>query len=266
MNLRHGTLRLLVNAAAFVCLVGGPNYVRGQQTPDKWERVHTGQEYIIEINVSHVKLEPECVLQAQFRTILSEPESLRGKPEAKYKTRLETIDFKLNERKYRFAEVTLLDPSGKVLQSYPVATQDWRVLKDGGITERLFDAARTLPPFGSWKTVTYRLADRETKPTTDLASLIGTRVRFLTDRAEVGAKICSSPAFQSKRFTKEELLREAGVDLKTIGIKADEVETINIKCEGSGWQPPYSVLIRTHEGEMLMLWDGVFLVLKRDGH
>ena len=66
MNLRHGTLRLLINAAAFVCLVGGPNYVRGQQTPDKWERVHTGQEYIIEINVSHVKLEPECRFQTSL--------------------------------------------------------------------------------------------------------------------------------------------------------------------------------------------------------
>jgi hypothetical protein len=260
MNLRHGTLRLLVNAAVFVCL---PICAGGQ---DKWERVYTGQEYKIEINVSQVRLEPEHVLQAQFRTILSEPESLRGQPGAKYKTRLETIDFKLNERKYRFAAVTLLDPSGKVLPSYPTASLDWRVLKDGGITERLYDAARTLPPFGSWKTVNYRFADRETKPAAELAALIGTRVRVLSDRAEVGAKICSSPDFQSKRFTQEEMLRDVGVDLKTIGIKADHVEAINVRCEGSGWQPPYSVLIKTHEDEMLMLWDGVFLVLKRDGH
>ena len=265
MNLRLGTLRLLINATLFVCLLCGPFCVQGQQTPDKWERVHTGQEYVIEINVSHMKLDPDHILQAQFRTILSAPESLRGQPEAKYKTRLETIDFKLNERKYRFAEVTLLDPSGKVLQTYPTATQDWRVLKAGGITERLFDAARTLPPFGSWKTVTYRFAERQTKPTAELASLIGTRVRLLSDRAEVGTKICSSPAFQSKRFTKEEWLHDLGVDLKTIGIKADQVEAINIRCE-AGWQPPYSVIIKIHDGEMLMLWDGVFLVLKRDGH
>ena len=260
MNLRHGTLRLLVNAAVFVCL---PICVRGQ---DKWERVHTGQEYIIEINVNHLKLERERVLQAQFRTILSQPESLRGKPEAKYKTRLETIDFKLNDGKYSFAEVTLLDPSGKVLQSYLSPTQEWRVLKPGGITERLFEAARTLPPFGSWKTVNYRFAEHETKPAADLAMLIGTRVRLFSDRAEVGAKICSSPDFQSKRFTQEEMLRDVGVDLKTIGIKADHVDAINVRCEGNGWQPPYSVLIKTHEAEMLMLWDGVFLVLKRDGH
>jgi hypothetical protein len=71
MNLRHGTLRLLVNAAVFVCL---PICVWGQ---DKWERVHTGQEYIIEINVNHLKLEPERVLQAQFRTILSQKQNTR---------------------------------------------------------------------------------------------------------------------------------------------------------------------------------------------
>ena len=266
MNVNHGTLSLLFNATLFVCLVCGPICVQGQQTTDKWERVYTGQEYVIEINVSHMKLEPDRVLQAQFRTILSTPESLRGQPEAKYKTRLETIDFKLDERKYRFNEVTLLDPSGKVLQSYPTPTQDWRVLRPGGITERLFDAARTLPPFGSWKTVNYRFAEADTKPVADLEGLIGTRVRLLSDRAEVGAKICSSPAFQSKRITKEEMFRDAGVDLKTIGIKADQVETINVKCEGGGWQPPYSVLVKTHEGEMLMLWNGVFFVLKRDGH
>lgn len=266
MNLRYGTLRLLANATLFVCLLCGPICVLGQQTPHKWERVYTGQEYVIEINVSHMKLEPERVLQAQFRTVLSAPESLRGKPEAKYKTRLETIDFKLNERKYRFAEITLLDPSGKVLQSYPSPTQDWRVIKPGGITERLFDAARTLPPFGSWKTINYRFAERETKPAADLERLIGTRVRLLSDRAEVGAKVCSSPAFQSKRFTREELLHDLGIELKAIGVKADHVETINVRCEGSGWQPPHSLLVKTHEGEMLMLWDGVFLVLKRDGH
>ena len=260
------TLSLLVNAALFVCLLCGPISVCGQQTADKWDRVYTGEEYVIEINVSHLKFEPDRILQAQFRTILSEPESLRGKPEAKYKTRLETIDFKLNERKYRFTDITLLDPSGRVLQSYPNASGDWRVLKAGGITERLFDAARTLPPFGSWKTVTYRFVERETKPAADLERLIGTRVRLLSDRAEVGAKVCSSPAFQSKPFTKDELLRDIGVDLKTIGVKADHVVTINVRCEGSGWEPPYSVLIKIHEDEMLMLWDGVFLVLKREGH
>ena len=260
------TLSLLINATLFVCLLCGPISVCGQQTADKWDRVYTGEEYVIEINVSRLKLEPDRILQAQFRTILSAPESLRGKPEAKYKTRLETIDFKLNERKYRFTEITLLDPSGGVLQSYPSASADWRVLKAGGITERLFDAARTLPPFGSWKTINYRFADGEAKPASDLERLIGTRVRLSSDRAEVGTKICSSPAFQSKRFTKEELLRDVGVELKAIGIKADRIETINVRCDGSGWQPPYSLLIKTHEGEMLMLWDGVFLVLKREGH
>jgi hypothetical protein len=36
-----------------------------------------------------------------------------------------------------------------------------------------------------------------------------------------------------------------------------------IKCERGGWQPPYSLLVKVRDGEMLMLWKGVFLVLKR---
>jgi len=35
-------------------------------------------------------------------------------------------------------------------------------------------------------------------------------------------------------------------------------------CEASGWQPPKCLLIKGNEGELLMLWNGVFLVLKRD--
>lgn len=89
-------------------------------------------------------------------------------------------------------------------------------------------------------------------------------MRLHSGRAEVGAKVCTSPAFEDKRATKEELFRSFGIQLESIGIKTPHVEAINVRCEGSEWVPPQSLLVKVSEGEMLMLWDGVFLVLKRE--
>lgn len=265
-RLWYGTLRLLGSTMLFVYVLCGPICVRGQQTPEKWERVYTGEGSIIELNVSSVKFQPDRILRAQYRTILSTPESLRGIPETKYKSRLEFIDFKLNEARYRFPEITLLDRHGKVVHSYTTSTpEDWRVIKPGGVTERLFNAACSSTLLGNWKTVAYRLAEGNSgAPGTDLDRLIGTRVRLCSECAEVGVKVCNTPAFESKRATQEELLRDLGVDLKALGIKSDYVETVNVRCDGTGWQPPTSLLLKITHDEMLMLWDGVFLVLKRD--
>jgi hypothetical protein len=51
--------------------------------------------------------------------------------------------------------------------------------------------------------------------------------------------------------------------LDSLGIKAQSVDTTNVKCE-AGWDPPQTLLIKAEEREMLMLWNGVFLVLKRE--
>jgi len=152
---------LLTSVTVIVCfLCSLPTPIQKRKAKARWQRVYTGDESVIEINVSSLRLEPGHILRVEFRTILSKPESLKGTPVVKYKSRLETIDFKLNDKRYRLCETTLLDPNGKTLQSYTTTSaEDWRTLKEGGVMERLFNAARALPPFGSWKAVAYRLAD-----------------------------------------------------------------------------------------------------------
>ncbi len=124
--------------------------------------------------------------------------------------------------------------------------------------------ARALPPFGLWKVIAYRLADEDSNQpkSRELEKLIGIRVNFQFNRAEVGDEICTLPAFEDKRASNEGLFRELKVALKSIGAP-ESAEMINVSCKGSGWQPPKSLLVRVAEGEMLMLWEGVFLVLKR---
>jgi hypothetical protein len=95
--MRHCLLKvspqILVGTALVVCFACGPGFSRAQQK-DKWQRVYTGEQLVIEINASSVKFEPDHVLRVQFRTIFSDPETLPGTSGAKYKTRLEVLDFK----------------------------------------------------------------------------------------------------------------------------------------------------------------------------
>ena len=257
MFLSRTSLFVVLFASAFAC-----GYA---QSKDKWQRVYTGEESVIDINFSSSALEPEHILRADFRTILSKAENIAGTQE-KYKSRIETIRFKLNENRYRLCDSAWFDVKGMKLYSTAPTAEDWRVLKQGGFMERLFNSASALTPFGSWKVVGYKFAEGSPtgRPEPSLEKLVGMRVRFQTDRAEVGAKVCSSLAYEDHRASNEELHRKLDVRLESIGLNAEYAETTNLRCEATGWNPAQSLLIKVKEGEMLMLWDGVFLVLRRE--
>ena len=240
--------------------------VKGQQTKDKWHRVYTGEGSIIEINSSSLQFQPDHVLRVQFRTILSNPEYLGGASGEKYKTRLEAIEFKLDEGRYRISDTTLLDANGKELQWYTTdKMREWRVLKSGGVTERLFNAARAMPPFGTWKIIAYRSAEGELnqRDSKELEKLIGVRVNLQVNRAEVGSDIRTFPAFEDTRASNVPLFRDLATALKSAGVQAESPDMVTINCKDGGWRPPHSLLVKVRDGEMLMLWEGVFLVLKR---
>jgi hypothetical protein len=234
------------------------------QTKNKWQRVYTGDDSVIEINVSSSTLEADHVLRVDFRTTLRKPENIAHRQGAKYKSRIETIRFKLNQNRYLLAQTAWFDTKGAKLDSYAVTEEDWRVLKPGGVMERLFNSARTLPPFGSWKVVNYRFANGSANADSNLTKLLGTRVRLQSDLAQVGAKVCSSLAYEDERLSREDLNQHLGASLESLGIVDAYAETTKLKCEGNDWALPQSVLIKVKEDEMLMLWSGVFLVLKRE--
>ena len=260
-------IRSLFTTALVACLIFGPSLLQGQQSKDKWHRVYTGEGYVIEINASSLRFQPDHVLRVQFRTILSNPETLGGSSGEKYKTRLEAIEFKLDQGRYRISDTTVLDSSGKELQWYTTdKMREWRVLKSGGVTERLFAAARAMPPFGTWKVIAYRSADGElNQPVSkELENLIGARVNLQFNRAEVGSESCAQPAFEDTPSPSAALFRDMATVLKSVGVQSGSTDMVTINCKDGGWQPPMSLLVKLREGEMLMLWDGVFLVLKRD--
>lgn len=247
-------------------LLGGPLCIQAQQEKDKWQRVFTSEAFVTEINKSSLRLEPERILRIQSRTVLSDPVRISGNTGPKYKSTLQTVDYKLGEGQYRISETVFLDSSGKVLLE-TVGTTDWRVIKEGGVMDNVLQAAYTLQPFGSWKITTYRYAEGNPAQTpAELENLVGKRAEFCFDCAEVETRVCSSALFQDQRYTKDEFASKLGFELKAVGINADAVETIEVKCVRGEWRPAHSLLLKVGEHEMLMLWDGVFLVLKRERH
>ena len=260
----------LCNAVLALCvLYCSPVTIQAQTSGEKWRRVFTAEEFSVDVDPASLRFEPERILRARFRTIYSKGETTDGNPVTKYKTRLEWIAFKSNEKRYRVDDVSLVNSDGKIVRSWSNALDGWKVLRDGGIMQRQLTVAQSLNPLGLWKVVAYRYAEDSPAGATEppeLANLVGTRVRLNFDAAEVGTKSCHSPAYRSRNLNDKEFLQDLGASLSSIGIKTDRVETIAVKCETGGWKPPQSLLIRLPEGGALLLWEGVFLELKRQRH
>jgi hypothetical protein len=263
----HSLKRSVLAGTTLVLCVWTGSIWNCAHAKEPWQRVYTGDDSVIELNTATARFGPGNLLRVEFRTVLSKAESIAGQGNAKYKTRLEKIDFRLTDRRYRFIEISLLDSSGKTIQTKTTdASEEWRLVKPGGITERLYDAAAALTPLGAWQVISYRFAESgpKIKSTPELDRLVGVRVRLHVSLAQVGEKVCSSPSFQDKDATHDDSLRQLGIDWKSIGVRPEDARTINVRCEVSGWRPSQSLLVKdNNKEEMLMLWEGVFLVLKR---
>src|SRR6266851_5314626 len=96
-------------------LIVPSTYVIAQKTPE-WNRVYTFDESIIEMNTSNVIVGGD-IGRVTFRWTFDQPEVLNGNPKLTYKTRLETIEFRCTDGRYRYYEVSLLDSEGKTIHS-----------------------------------------------------------------------------------------------------------------------------------------------------
>lgn len=238
----------------------------GASAQDKgdWKRVYTGDEYRIEVNVTSFEFDANGTLQGEIRTVLNKEEVL--KDGAKSKTRLEKVEYRLRQRAYRSVQVVLLDSAGKQLQKKDLDTAVWKPLKPGAVMDRVLLAARPGLPFGKWKVASYRFAEGDeqtTEQSQELQRLIGASVWLEGEIAQVDQTVCQIPLYKSDHFSVRELAHKLGSDIKLPEVQSDQVDLIYVKCEGGGWRPPQSMLVKLPEGRMLMLWKGVFLTLKR---
>ncbi len=262
---KHQLIAITFGLAALFFVLWVPKGL-AQTDGDQWLRVVTGEESVIDVYRSSLVLEPHRIIRAKFKTTLSKPEPIAGTTDTKYQTRLDTIQFNLVDWQYRILESTLFDGSGKVVSAISSSAADgWKRLRSS-TGSRLFHAAGELSPFGSWKVLSYRYSSGDPPASDDpkeLMSLIGSNIWFSLDRVHVGGLACQAPIFESKTFTNDEFVKLIGNPLKSLGISADKVEAIVLKCEASDKFPPQTLILRLPGGKALMLWDGVFLEIER---
>ena len=104
--------------------------VIAQQLPE-WDRVYTFDESIIEMNTSNVIVGGD-IGRVTFRWTFDQAETLKGDAQLKYKSRLETIEFKCTDQRYRYYEVTFLDATGKIIRSELMSPPyEWYEIKSG---------------------------------------------------------------------------------------------------------------------------------------
>ena len=131
-------------------LLLAPVLIAAQGEKEKWQRVYTGEDSIIEMELTKVTFGSASIGRVRFRTTFSKPQTLNEKPVVKYKSRLETIEFKCemgsvrlghypaNTTRYRLFEATLLDARGKVVKSLDWdPSEDWREVRFGSMMEKL---------------------------------------------------------------------------------------------------------------------------------
>jgi hypothetical protein len=140
------TMRTLTGAL----LVIAPLLIGAQEEKERWQRIYTSEESIIEMNLSKVTFGASPVARVRFRTIFSKSQRVGGKTSIEYKTRLETIEFKcqifdagsehypVNATRYRLYEASLLDTKGQLVKSFEgKPSEDWKEVKFGSMMEKL---------------------------------------------------------------------------------------------------------------------------------
>lgn len=113
------------------------------QEKERWERVYTMEDATISMNSTKVDFTEGGFGRVQFRWNFSKAQPVGDGTEAKYRTRVETVEFNCNRRRYRLIAYTLLDAKGKAVLSKELELWqlEWKFVKAGGMMERLFGPA-----------------------------------------------------------------------------------------------------------------------------
>lgn len=144
-----------------VVLFSSSTLIVAQKLPE-WYRVYTFDESMIEMNTSNL-ITGGDIGRVTFRWTLDRPETLKRAPQLKYKSRLETIEFKCLDQRYRYYEVSLVDSAGKTIRSQLMSPPyEWREIRWGSVI-----ATMSIP---ACELITRKLDPEETKRKLDEAN------------------------------------------------------------------------------------------------
>lgn len=82
------------------------------QEKDRWERIYSSDDAAVDLNTSSVIFGTDYTGRVQFRISLSKPETAPGNKDAKYKSVIQTIEFRCPDGRYRVVEVKRFNSKG----------------------------------------------------------------------------------------------------------------------------------------------------------
>ena len=109
------------------------------QEPDEWQRIYTLEDSAVDVSNSNIVFGTDFTGRIRFRITLSKPEPVSKNATVKYKTVIETIEFKCTERQYRIFDVKRFDSKGNIVDSTETErSMDWKDIRPRSMMDKFF--------------------------------------------------------------------------------------------------------------------------------
>ena len=109
------------------------------QVKEKWQRIATYEDSTVDLNVANVIFSTAFSGRLRFRITLSKAIPLSKGFAVKYKSVIETVEFKCDVRQYRVNKVEMFDGRGEEIDlAQREAENEWKEVRNTGIWERLY--------------------------------------------------------------------------------------------------------------------------------
>ncbi len=109
------------------------------QEKDRWQTILSTDDATVGMNVSTVIFGTDYTGRVQFRITLSKPAPVAGKEGVRYKTVIETMEFRCPDRLYRVIDVKRFDSKGNQIDSNEAKPSvEWIPVKSSGLMSKMF--------------------------------------------------------------------------------------------------------------------------------
>lgn len=239
--------------------------VNAQRGEDRWLRVMTGEYSTVEINRDSLTIGPDGSLSAVFKTTTtrSEDTPLGFSSGA---ARLDTIEFSVKENKYRILKTRSSDQNvTQPVSSDSRVASNWKTCAGRSCTTML-SAVKQLNPYGTWKVTGYHYATGQPGGPDDPEELKELNDADIWLRAEslmVGKKLCSISDFDGRTVSDSEWRSYFGSSIREFGIDSEKIQALRFTCKSGNAASPRNFLMRLDQERAILLWEGVFLDIKR---
>jgi hypothetical protein len=232
------------------------------QEKKNWVRVKTGVD-TIHVDETSLTFRPDASgYSADYRTTLAEPEPVPAKKGLNYAARIDKIEF---GQGYRILSTKFLNHNGVVVHSLEFGDNaPWRQ-SFGDTAAAMSSVVRKLNPFGAWEVLEYRYATGEAGSPNDdkeLRDLPGSRIQFEPSTASVGGSRYNISSLVGKTVSNADAKKYFDTSLAALGIEGDNLPAVRFTVTNGG-EPSQSFLLRVNPERAIMLWEGVFLELRR---